>query len=191
MLAPIGSSDHSQIEFSIFFPFSDNPSTKLLQCADIHDEDQIIKLPILDWANANFEALNNVLVTYDWDSFFQYNLDAKVLWDNFKAVIWPMIHMFVPIKLVQSSKKYKVRQYPKVIRKLIIKKRAIWHQLKIKNNSELKMKYRTFTNECSLEIQKFDMGRERKMLDSNNVGAFYKFYQQQVIQQIWYRAFKI
>ena len=29
MLAPIGSSDHSQFEFSIFFPFSDNSSTEL------------------------------------------------------------------------------------------------------------------------------------------------------------------
>ena len=83
--------------------------------------------------------------------------------------------MFVPMKLVSSSKKYKVRQYPKVIRKLIIKKRAIWHQLKIKNNLELKMNYGTVTNDCNLEIQRFDMGRERKMLDSNNIGAFYKF----------------
>ena len=110
MLAPIGSSDHSQIEFSIFFPFSDNSSTELLPRVDFHDGDQIsnLKLPILDWANANFETLNNVLATYDWDSFFQYNLDANVLWDNFKAVVLPMIHMFVPMKMVSSSKKYKV-----------------------------------------------------------------------------------
>ena len=86
-----------------------------------------------------------------------------------------MIHMFVPMKMVSSSKNYKVLQYPKVIRKLIIKKRAIWHQLKIKNNLELKMKYRTVTNNCNLEILKFDIGRERKILDSNNIGTFYKF----------------
>ena len=177
LLAPIGSSDHSQIEFSIFFPFYDNSSTELPPRVDFHDGVQIsdLKLPIPDWANANFETLNNVLVTYDWDSFFQYNLDANVLWDNFKAVVLPMIHMFVPMKMVSSSRKYKVRQYPKVIRKLIIKKRAIWHQLKIKNNLELKMKYRTVMNDCNLEIQRFDMDRERKMLDSNNIGAFYKF----------------
>ena len=37
------------------------------------------------------------------------------------------------------------------------------------------MKYRSVTNDCNLEIQKFDMGREKKMLDSKNIGAFYKF----------------
>ena len=83
--------------------------------------------------------------------------------------------MFVPTKKVMHYKKYKTRQYPKAIRKLISRKRAIWRVMKTDNNPELESKYRTLTLEINLAIQKFDMDRERKILDSNNLGTFYKF----------------
>ena len=95
--------------------------------------------------------------------------------NNFKAVVWPMIYMFVPTKKVKQYKKYKTRQYPKEIKKFISRKRAIWRVMKTDNNPELKFKYRSSTLEINLAIQKFDMDRERKILDSNNLGTFYKF----------------
>ena len=86
-----------------------------------------------------------------------------------------MIHMFVPIKMIPPSKKYSARQYPKAVRKLMIKKRAIWRTMKMKHSPELKSKYSVITNECNLAIQKFDTDREKKLLESNNLGTFYKF----------------
>ena len=176
MLAPISTSDHSQIEFSIFFPcYVNNTIIDCNPISDPHDYIESNDLPIFDWSNGNYDALCEMIQSYDWSLFFEYNLEAEKLWDNFKSVIWPMIHMFVPTKMVPHIKKYRIRQYPKAIRKLLSKKTAIWRLMKTKNNPELKLKYRKIAQECNLVIQKFDMDREKKILDSNNIGTFYKF----------------
>ena len=85
--------------------------------------------------------------------------------------------MFVPRKLINHTKKYWPRQYPTHIRKLITRKSAIWRKLKNPNfnTPELKFKYREISHECKLEITKFDMMHEEKLLETNNLGAFYKF----------------
>ena len=83
--------------------------------------------------------------------------------------------MFVPIKRIPPSKKYSARQYPKAVRKLTIKMRAIWRTMKMKHSPEFKSKYSAITNECNLVIQKFYTDREKKLLESNNLGTFYKF----------------
>ena len=156
-------------------------------CDNITCEDNknIYDVPILDWTNADFKSLCNMIESYNWANFFECNLNVETLWDNFKAVVWPMIYMFVPTKKVKHYNKYKTRQYPKEIRKLISRKRAIWRVMKINNNPELKSKYRTLTLEINLAIQKFDMDREKKILDSNNLGTFYKFLNNKLSCKKW------
>ena len=43
------------------------------------------------------------------------------------------------------------------------------------NNSRIEIKYRKISHECKLEITKFDTMRQEKLLETNNLGAFYKF----------------
>ena len=89
--------------------------------------------------------------------------------------MWQMIHMFVSRRKGYALQKYTSRQYNEEIRKLISKTRAFWRVMKTDNNAELKSKYRILTIEINSAIQKFDMDREEKILDSNNLGTFYTF----------------
>ena len=83
--------------------------------------------------------------------------------------------MDTPTKLIPHSLKYRVRHYPKSIRNLLSRKAAIWRQLKSSYSQDLFSKYSNITNDCKLAIYKFDASREDKLLNANNLGAFYKF----------------
>ena len=65
--------------------------------------------------------------------------------------------------------------YPKHIRKLLTRKSVIWRALKTNKSPALLSRYRSITEECKLEIFKFDSDREEKFLQVNNLGAFYMF----------------
>ena len=97
------------------------------------------------------------------------------MWTEFKKLLWPIISVFVPHKIVSHRVKYRPRCYPSNIRKLLTRKAAIWRKLKISHSPTLFAKYRTVANECKLEILKYDTLKEQKILDAQNLGAFYKF----------------
>ena len=83
--------------------------------------------------------------------------------------------MHVPIKLVSHDLKYRRRQCPKHIRTLLTKKAAVWRVFRTTRSAELRDKYNRIANDCKLAILNFDMMRERKILDANNLGAFYRY----------------
>ena len=147
--------------------------------ATINNVDRL-NLTIFDWSNADFTGINNYLCGIDWNCVFGYNFDADSIWNAFKCTIWPIIEIFVPTKTVHHYHEYRPRQYPKHIRKLLIKKSAIWHRLKNNKSPDLLSNYRSISDLCKLEIFKFDSEREEKLLKANNLGAFYKFVNQKL-----------
>ena len=116
-----------------------------------------------------------ILILLIGTSYLVSTLDADSIWNAFKCVIWPIIEMFVPKKVVHHFKKYRPRQYPKHIRKLLTKKSAIWRTLKTTHSPELLTRYRCIADLCKLKIFKFDSEREQRLLNANNLGAFYNF----------------
>ena len=97
------------------------------------------------------------------------------LWDNFKSIIWPIIELYVSRKLIPHHKKYSPRFYPKHIRVLLNRKAAIWRKLRSNHSSDLYIKYCHITYQCKNAIHEFDSERERNLINTNNLGAFYKF----------------
>ena len=83
--------------------------------------------------------------------------------------------MYVPKTVVPHQTKYKPRHYPREIQKLLNRKAAIWRQLKQNKSDDVKVKYATIVSQCKAAIFKFDLAREEKILNANNLGAFYKF----------------
>ena len=81
----------------------------------------------------------------------------------------------VPKHLIPHNKKYKPRHYPKHIRALLTRKAAIWRSLKNNKSDQLKSKYAQIVSDCKEAITNYDIDRESKLLDTNNLGAFYKF----------------
>ena len=68
-----------------------------------------------------------------------------------------------------------MRNYPKTIRNLLSKKAAIWRVYRRNPNNATQLKYTEIANKCKLAILEFDKAREEKILQANNLGAFFKF----------------
>jgi hypothetical protein len=169
-LNPLSTSDHVTVEFSIFLPIS--PSINSPQA---NDHNQHHDLYIYDWNSGDYNSIINQLNTINWHSIFGFNFDVNSIWDSFKTILWPIIDCFVPKKLILHNKKYKPRQYPKNIRNLLTRKAAIWRTLKNNHNPDTKLKYHDISLKCKTAIHQFDADRETKLLQTNNLGAFYKF----------------
>ena len=173
--APLSTSDHAIIHFSIF----DTSSSDVNIVNDINS----VNLTCYDWSGADYTEINNAIHSIDWHSLFGYNFSADNMWTEFKKLLWPIISVFVPHKIVSHHVKYRPRCYPSNIRKLLTRKAAIWRKLKISHSPALFAKYRTVANECKLEILKYDTLKEQKILDAQNLGAFYKFVNRKIGNQ--------
>ena len=171
ILPPISTSDHNVIEFTIFPPHSldsshtDNGGTP----------NSDIILTSYNWNSANFQAINEALLMIDWHVIFGYNFDVETIWLKFKSIIWLIIDLYVPKTILSHQKKYKHRQYPREIQKLLNRKAAIWRKLKQTKTDDLKSKYALIVPQCKSAIFRFDLIREEKLLNANNLGAFYRF----------------
>ena len=102
------------------------------------------------------------------------------MWNQFKSIIWPIIDIYVPTKFIPHNKKFKVKQYPKHIKKLLTRKAAIWRTFKTNKSQELKIKYTDIANRCRLEILKHDREKEERILKANNLGTFYKYVNKKI-----------
>ena len=93
---PLSTSDHCIVDFSLHFPqlsfhpdrsrttdndrsvqnfdcTTNNPSLSIDDCCEISDN----KLPMYDWANGNYDAINELLNTLDWHQLFGYYFDVE------------------------------------------------------------------------------------------------------------------
>ena len=163
--APLGTSDHSIVHFTIFDQFPQ----------EICYDTSPIELPVYYWSAGDYQAIGEYLATFDWTNLFSFHFDVDSLWSEFKRILRAIILLHVPHKNISHNKKYRPRTYPRHIRKLLTRKAAIWRKMKDSNRPDLILKYRKTANDCKLEITKFDTINEDKLLKSNNLGAFYKF----------------
>ena len=113
-LDPLGTSDHAIIDFSVFLPIDSSSNT-----TPSGPHSLPIVLPTYDWANANFQAINECLNSFDWNWIFGYNFDADSIWLQFKSVLMSVISLHVPVKFISHTVKHNVRRYPNHIRKLL------------------------------------------------------------------------
>ena len=167
-LPPISSSDHLLLVFDVFVPYSTTSDSDPITPSSI-------QLPTYNWSQANFHGINSLLSTVDWHDIFGFCFDVESIWAQFKSIIYPIIDLNVPKHLIPHNKKHKPRHYPKHIRTLLTRKAAIWRSLKYNKSDQLRSKYAQIVSDCKEAITKYDIDRESKLLDTNNLGAFYKF----------------
>ena len=96
----------------------------------IHTLDSAINSTCSDWSAADYVYINKYLDTFDWHSVFGFSFDADAMWNNFKTIMWPVIEAYVPLKVIPHHRKYKPCNYPSNIRRLLVRKAAVWRQLK-------------------------------------------------------------
>ena len=85
----------------------------------------LFNLTVYDWSAADYNSINSFFESFDWHLLFGYNFDVDALWSGFKNIIWPVICLYVPQKIIPHNRKYNPHHYPKHIRKLLTRKAAI------------------------------------------------------------------
>ena len=91
------------------------------------------------------------------------------MWLNFLSVVNYGIVSFVPkTKIIKSKKKY----YPRFIKRMLIKKRNLWHN---RFNLSGLAKYRAWVIKYKKCIERYHSRKESKLCDFKNNKAFYKY----------------
>ena len=170
-MPPFATSDHGLINFSIYVPNNCIPDP----ATNISDLIQPITLPVYDWSSGNYVAINAQLASIDWNNLFGFNFDANSLQERLKSIVWPIISLHIPVKIVPHHNKHKFWWYPKDIRRLLSRKAAIWRTLKRTRDPSLKHKYIKIANDCKLAIFNYDKLKEERILQATNLGPFFKF----------------
>ena len=161
---PLGHSDHSCIEFSVLLDF----------LSDIQNGTVNHYL----WNSADFNSVNNHLASIDWLSFICDNPDARDMWSTFIGVIFYIVSLYVPHRTSRNcehSQKCHNRVYPKDIRKAFAAKLRCWRGYKANPEYALKLKYQRCAQNCKQLGKDHEKNCETRVLDTDNIGAFYKF----------------
>jgi Endonuclease-reverse transcriptase len=166
VLPPFGCSDNKQVEFSFFAHICQT------ETADNHTTPIG---PAYDWANADHDGMNQYLCSINWYDLLTTNLTADALWQSFKYTLQAAIDLNVPTRLVHKVPKAKV-WYPSCIKRAVARKRRCWRQLKTNpHDSAVNTAYQAAADRHKKLTFKYELKREQKIIDCNNIGAFYKF----------------
>ena len=164
VIEPFGSSDHNAVEFGVLVDVDE-----LGQNNDVHIKQYL-------WSQGDYESMAAYLNAVNWDDLLTVNFTANALWAEFSTILNNAVDLFVPSKLVTPHNAFKRRNYPKHVRVLINRKRAIWKLMKkFPSSPSIRIKYNRLSAECRLAIRRYERSMENKVIESNNLGAFYRF----------------
>ena len=152
-------SDHNAISFDLFY-------TDLIGTSKRPD------IKKFNFKKANWENIMLQVSSLDWNELFS-NLQYDQLWDVFISEMFSIIERCVPLISNGESKRKPV--YPKNIRKLQIRKHAVWKTWQKTKDDRNKMKYLEISRECRRAIYVHVTNKERLLLEANNLGRFYKY----------------
>ncbi|MCP4492583.1 MAG: hypothetical protein GY820_35545, partial [Gammaproteobacteria bacterium] len=147
------SCDHSSIEFDINFDVE----------AVEHDA-TYRNFRKTDWVGARA-----FLDSVNWVACFVNCVTIDDYWSSFYAILSAVISQFVP--LVRPKR---VFRYPAFIRRLLLRKRRANVPSVCANPSSL-ARYLALSVRCSRTIKRFEIWRERKLLETGHLRAIYSF----------------
>lgn len=168
---PFVDSDHDSVEFQVLLYGEVNVTDTDNKCGGGDTAKHYL------WSQGDYDALSEYLNSIDWQQMLVANLTPDTIWSAFCEILDSAVDMFVPsINVTATGKKFKPRHYPKHIRNLLARKLAVWKTYKTnRSDAQLKSKYNKLQSDCSDAIRKFEMCKENKVINSGNIGDFYKY----------------
>jgi Reverse transcriptase (RNA-dependent DNA polymerase)/Endonuclease-reverse transcriptase len=157
---PFSTSDHNRVNFKLAFC-----STVFLQ-----DNDRIFT----DYRAVDWPCFNEYLRNIDWSDIYYNNADGDLRWLAFSSTLNNAILQFAPTN-IKHVRKSAACAYPIHIRKLISKKSSLWRKLKQFNTKQLCDAYRECAHAIRKAIHAHTYRLESNLIDSNNVGSFYRY----------------
>ena len=161
---PFSSSDHCVVSFTLAADDSEQDSLKPTSCRYL-------------WKQGDYRAMSEYLNSYDWSNVLSVNFTPDDIWSVFCNVLYDAINLYVPKIVVRNSLcKRRVTKYPSRIRKLLVRKRCLWkQQRRAPENDGISARYKRIARECREAIRSYESSQEANIIDSQNIGAFYKF----------------
>jgi len=123
-------------------------------------------------------SVNNHLASIDWLSIICDNPDAPDMWSSVTDVVFYIVSLYVPHRTSRNcehSQKCYNRVYPKNIHKAFAAKLRCWRRYKANPEYALKLKYQRRAQNCKQLVKDHEKNCETWVLDTENIGAFYKF----------------
>ena len=153
---PLASScDHSLISFSVRFPnTSSHYSTS--------------QYP--DFSKANFELINNHLISKDWSPIYDSSLPFQTVYNHFLSNIQQCIDDYVPTKTINNKK---IRRRPKHIRQLL--KQKLQRYKLYKKDKSFKTAYKEACTSYDLAVNSFYEKTEADLAKNHNSKKFYNY----------------
>ncbi len=167
--SPFSTSDHCQVEFSVFTDnnLNEEESTNGANSCNVYD-----------WSSANYEGMADYFLSINWCDVLSHNLTPDALWSAFCDVFNHAIDNFVSSTEVIADNQRNTRKqwYPAGIKRAIARKRCLWRQHKLKpEDANIAAAYDVAASKCKRLIQRFELRKEQKVVDSNDTGSFYNF----------------
>jgi len=161
----LGNSDHDVVEFTVSVMPAKQAKTTTCNRKQYR------------WYDADYDSIENSILCIDWNSVLCYNPSPSQLWNTFRKIIQLLIDSYVPLyrarKLPSSSSR--VTQCHEV-HKCELTKRRLWRKLKSNPyNSLVRGKYRDAVFAWRNLVTRMEMLQEERIIEANNLGAFYKF----------------
>jgi len=129
-----------------------------------------------NWYKADFESMCGYLNTADWHNMSYYNPSALSFWRSFADTQWSAVAMFVPLRSTSNVSYHNHKRYPKSIHRLMAKKRRLWKRCRRHPDDwHTRQLYRDCSNLCSSSLQNLDNTVESSVVESNNLGTFYRY----------------
>ena len=164
---PFSDSDHNAVHFTVQMPIPDDDNCNV-------NADSVDKTYL--WAQANFTEMSTIIGNVNWNNIFTTNFSPDDIWSAFTNILNEAIDLSVPSKPVARRKFTTKRHYPRNIRLLFNRKRAVWRLYKADSlNQSTKEIYKKLSAECRLAVRRYELSLEDKVINSNNIGKFYRF----------------
>ena len=123
--------------------------------------------------------MNNYLANVDWNSLICFNPYAQSSWSALMREIQFAVEMFVPSYSISSRDGNHVahskRRRSLMVTKCASRKRMLWQKLQVNPHDSLaRSKYKECIFEWRKLIRQDEMRAEQRIVDSCDLGAFYR-----------------
>ena len=143
-----------------------------------------------DFENADYNGLNQFLLSVDWSTVLVSCQDVNIYWKSFVHVLNLGIDKFVPRRRTSVTNVKCPKSYPRFIQRLYKKKSAAWRAYKKFRTDCLRDKYERLEVECRTAINAYFLNIENRLLSDANIGKFYKYVNNKIVSRTGIGAIK-
>ena len=159
VLAPFSNSDHCTVSFKIINTV-------------VASANNLCRRDTFDFYRADWPCIFEYLNNCDLDENVLNCIDVASKIECFYSIVNDCFTKFVPVVSNKSNSKSIV--YPNHIRRHLKRKAAAWRVYKHFRTQSSLESYKLLASECRSLIYKFNIARERKIINSDNISSFYR-----------------